>query len=343
MLRPLMVPISMAFLQKGWAHNSSRSKCDLHWMTWVGRHSFSLLHFGRACTMYARCMHNNAQCMHNACTRNAGCTMYAQCMHSACTMYAQCMHNVCTMYAQCMHNVCTMYAQCMHVIRADQNRIYTPYMTICMVIFLLTIPYIRKYVWFWPTLHMTWLHRSSYLTSHNLCHPSHIYALQIITVCFGVHFSTLTCHATHHTHAQHIHMHIHMHVHIHTHIHARAHTHTYTCTLTCHATHHTHSMHHTFTHWHTHTHTHTHTPQLNAVCVGIHWRCLTCAGLLLRKTVGPISSEFLLSCFASDGTHKLQKLLWISVKLFCVRWYAQTAEASVFSCALSPDFSSHHL
>ena len=38
------------------------------------------------------------------------------------------------------------------VYRVGQNLIYTPYMTVCMVISLLNIPYIRIYVWFWPTL-----------------------------------------------------------------------------------------------------------------------------------------------------------------------------------------------
>jgi hypothetical protein len=37
--------------------------------------------------------------------------------------------------------------------RVGQNRMYTPYTTVCMVIYLLKIPYIhRMYEWFWPSL-----------------------------------------------------------------------------------------------------------------------------------------------------------------------------------------------
>jgi hypothetical protein len=38
--------------------------------------------------------------------------------------------------------------------KVGQNRICTPYMTVCKVISLLKSPYIRMYVWFWPTLLM---------------------------------------------------------------------------------------------------------------------------------------------------------------------------------------------
>jgi len=41
----------------------------------------------------------------------------------------------------------------LRIIRVGQNRIYTPYMTIRLVISLPKIPYIHRiYVWFWPTL-----------------------------------------------------------------------------------------------------------------------------------------------------------------------------------------------
>jgi hypothetical protein len=39
--------------------------------------------------------------------------------------------------------------------RDGQNRIYTPYMTVYLVISLPGEPYIHRiYLWFWPTLHM---------------------------------------------------------------------------------------------------------------------------------------------------------------------------------------------
>ena len=43
----------------------------------------------------------------------------------------------------------------LHIIRVGQNRIYTPYLTEYLAIFLPKIPYIRRiYIWFWPTLHI---------------------------------------------------------------------------------------------------------------------------------------------------------------------------------------------
>jgi hypothetical protein len=39
------------------------------------------------------------------------------------------------------------------MVRVGQNRIYAPYMTVYLVIFLPKIPYIHNiYIWFWPTL-----------------------------------------------------------------------------------------------------------------------------------------------------------------------------------------------
>jgi hypothetical protein len=41
--------------------------------------------------------------------------------------------------------------------RVGQSRIYTPYMTVCMVVSLPKLPYIHRItynVWSWPTLHM---------------------------------------------------------------------------------------------------------------------------------------------------------------------------------------------
>jgi len=46
--------------------------------------------------------------------------------------------------------------------RVGQNRIYTPYMTVYLAIFLPKIPFIQRiyiyiyiYIWCWPTLHIT--------------------------------------------------------------------------------------------------------------------------------------------------------------------------------------------
>ena len=39
--------------------------------------------------------------------------------------------------------------------RVGQNRIYTPYLTVYLVISLPKIPYIHRiYIWFWPTLYV---------------------------------------------------------------------------------------------------------------------------------------------------------------------------------------------
>jgi len=45
-----------------------------------------------------------------------------------------------------------------NIARVGQNRMYAPYMTVCMVISLPKIPYIHRiytvYIWFWPTLNI---------------------------------------------------------------------------------------------------------------------------------------------------------------------------------------------
>jgi len=42
-----------------------------------------------------------------------------------------------------------------HILRVGQNRIYTPYMTVYLMISLPKLPYIHRiYIWFWPTLHI---------------------------------------------------------------------------------------------------------------------------------------------------------------------------------------------
>jgi len=46
------------------------------------------------------------------------------------------------------------------ITRVGQNRILTPYLTVCMVKFLFKMPYIPginvcMYAWFWPTLEIT--------------------------------------------------------------------------------------------------------------------------------------------------------------------------------------------
>ena len=48
-----------------------------------------------------------------------------------------------------------------HIFRVGQKRIYTPYMTVFLVISLPKIPYIHRiyiYIWFWLTLHTKVLH-----------------------------------------------------------------------------------------------------------------------------------------------------------------------------------------
>ena len=60
-----------------------------------------------------------------------------------------------------------------HMCRVGQNRTYTSYMTLHLVISLPKIPYIHcKYVWFWPTLHM--------------CSPPACPARQHVCVCVCV-------------------------------------------------------------------------------------------------------------------------------------------------------------
>jgi len=45
------------------------------------------------------------------------------------------------------------------IVRVGQNRIYTPYMTVCMVISLPKYRIHTVYIWFWPTLQMWSAHR----------------------------------------------------------------------------------------------------------------------------------------------------------------------------------------
>jgi len=54
--------------------------------------------------------------------------------------------------------------------RVNQNRIYTPYMTVYMVISLPKILYYSVYIWFWPTLQKRHLYLALILVaSHCLC------------------------------------------------------------------------------------------------------------------------------------------------------------------------------
>jgi hypothetical protein len=127
--------------------------------------------------------------------------------------------------------------------RVDQNRIYTPYMTVFLVISLPKIPYVHR-------IYMV------------LANPKHSPKL----LCnFPVSRSDTYRAYTHvHTYKY---THIHKYARTHTRTHTRAHTHTYInthahtgcCTTSlCPApTHkHTHKRTHTYTHTHTHTHTH---------------------------------------------------------------------------------------
>jgi len=50
--------------------------------------------------------------------------------------------------------------------RVGQNRIYTPYMTVYLVISLPKIPYSIHHIWFWPTLVMSYEHVDSFLPEH---------------------------------------------------------------------------------------------------------------------------------------------------------------------------------
>ena len=53
------------------------------------------------------------------------------------------------------------------MVRVGQNRMYTPFMTVYLVISLPKIPYIHRiYIWFWPTLLM--VKRSTKIDRHNL-------------------------------------------------------------------------------------------------------------------------------------------------------------------------------
>jgi len=40
--------------------------------------------------------------------------------------------------------------------RVGQNRVYTPYMTVYLVVFLPKYRVYTVYIWFWPTLRMTY-------------------------------------------------------------------------------------------------------------------------------------------------------------------------------------------
>ena len=154
---------------------------------------------------------------------------------------------------------CTHYS---HTHRVGQNRIYTPNMTVCMVIYVLKIPYIHC---IYSYMYMLVLANSKHTHTTNCRHA-------VYHKCTYTHYShthTTNCrHAVYHkctyTHYSHIHTHTHhklqacsvSQVHIHTLL-THTHTHTHTpqiagmqCTTSA-RTHTTHKL--------THTHTHTHT------------------------------------------------------------------------------------
>jgi hypothetical protein len=74
-------------------------------------------------------------------TIQAGTYVWQLVHHSACPLHV---------YVECV--TCAVIC---HMCRVGQNCIYTPYMTVCLVISLSKIPYIHRiYVWLWPTLHV---------------------------------------------------------------------------------------------------------------------------------------------------------------------------------------------
>ena len=163
-------------------------------------------------------------------------------------------------YAQALHLVLTRHChhRLLHTSRVGQNRIFTPYMTVCLVNTLHKIPYIHRiYIWFWPTLH-TSIHRQSNTHTHTQTHTNtHPHT--------HTHTQTRThTQAKQHTrsllqrkYAQALHLVLTRHCH-HKEYCTRAYTGKATNTQT--RTHtHTHTQTHTHAHTHTNTHTHKHT------------------------------------------------------------------------------------
>jgi len=149
--------------------------------------------------------------------------------------------------------------------RVGQKRIYTPYMTVYLVIPLPKIPYIHRiYIWFWPTLLLT---KTVYIHTCTLCmtvqncpakQTTHtplflfVFGVWVCPACVSLAFDkkgTLIqikgcaselvefsydlrdrgadTHAQAHTHA-HTHTHTHTNIHTYTHVQTHKHIHTYT-------------------------------------------------------------------------------------------------------------------
>jgi len=111
--------------------------------------------------------------------------MYVTCMCiSGCLCLCVCVYlSVCERACTCAY-VYTCPCFCAHMSRVGQNRIYTLYMTVYLVISLpidLVEPRLEAgiplYIWFWPTLHMCKCARSNCMHNYSRTYRTHAAAV----------------------------------------------------------------------------------------------------------------------------------------------------------------------